>query len=552
MLDARLGDTAPGFLFDVVDVEAVVAAVVQSTGAGDRLLFAGLRGGDLVVARFTLDGALDPDFGMGGIEVTDFGAAFSASAMAIRTIAGEARIVVAGSQAGDLLVARFKEDGGLDPTFNSDGIAITDLGANQSAAAVAATTTAEMIIAGTLGSDLVLVRYDTAGVPDPTFDGDGIAILDSGGIDRAAAVAVVPGDAVVLLGTSDQNFVVARFSNTGMLDPAFGVGGLMFVDFGGDDQASAMLVDAAPDVFVAGTSDGDFALAKLSAAGLFDLSFGVGGRVRVDLGSPAELTGLAFNSGGIVALGDGVEAALMRFAPSGAVDAAFGMGGLAIFSAAGTEFHPATAIGLGDQVVFTSSTRPSAADAEQHGGPATATASSTPTNTRTTRTRTATNTATPSATRTSTPTTTPAPNGAGCDDPIDCMSGNSVDDTCCLVPACDPGQSLRRARQRRRVRGHRGTRPDIVAWRTAARACQPPERRRRGGPATAAPGVTRIGFARSRSQERSSRRLAVRPSRGSAERTHRPPDRQPPDPQQPLRGGSSGRVSTGRYGQRHL
>jgi hypothetical protein len=131
----------------------------------------------------------------------------------------------------------------------------------------------------------------------------------------------------------------------------------MFVDFGGADQASALLVDAAQNLFVAGTSDGDFALAKLLAGGSFDLTFGAGGRVRVDLGSPAELTGLAFNSGGIVALGErGIEAALMRFTASGAVDPSFGMAGLAIFSAAGTEFHPATAIGLDDQVIFTGGT----------------------------------------------------------------------------------------------------------------------------------------------------------------------------------------------------
>jgi hypothetical protein len=164
--------------------------------------------------------------------------------------------------------------------------------------------------------------------------------------------------------------------------------------------------------------------------------------VRVDLGSPAELTGLAFTGGGIVALGRlGLAAALVRFTPSGAADGSFGMGGLAIFTASGTEFHPATAIGLDDQVIFTGGTT-QVPPTPTHTPTPSPSATATPTNTRTaTQTRTATNTASPSATRTITPTATPAPNGAGCDERTDCVSGNCVDDTCCIDPACNPGQS---------------------------------------------------------------------------------------------------------------
>jgi len=49
-----------------------------------------------------------------------------------------------------------------------------------------------------------------------------------------------------------------------------------------------------------------------------------------------------------------------------------------------------------------------------------------------------------------TDTPTPAPNGAGCDAPTDCISGNCVDDTCCADLSCPPGQSCG-------VPGHAGT-----------------------------------------------------------------------------------------------
>ncbi len=70
----------------------------------------------------------------------------------------------------------------------------------------------------------------------------------------------------------------------------------------------------------------------------------------------------------------------------------------------------------------------------------TATATSTPTSTPS-HTPTSTLTNTPTATPTATPTGTGVPDGGACDDPADCMSGNCVDDVCCIAASCPPGQS---------------------------------------------------------------------------------------------------------------
>lgn len=70
----------------------------------------------------------------------------------------------------------------------------------------------------------------------------------------------------------------------------------------------------------------------------------------------------------------------------------------------------------------------------------TATVTNTPTSTPT-QTPTDTRTDTPTMTPTATPTSTGSPNGGACDDSMDCMSGNCVDDTCCADPSCPPGQS---------------------------------------------------------------------------------------------------------------
>jgi len=58
-----------------------------------------------------------------------------------------------------------------------------------------------------------------------------------------------------------------------------------------------------------------------------------------------------------------------------------------------------------------------------------------------TPTPTVTDTATVTETPTVTPTNTPVPDGGGCDDPTDCVSGNCIDDTCCAEASCPAGQS---------------------------------------------------------------------------------------------------------------
>jgi hypothetical protein len=58
-----------------------------------------------------------------------------------------------------------------------------------------------------------------------------------------------------------------------------------------------------------------------------------------------------------------------------------------------------------------------------------------------TATPTDTPTATPTATPSATPTGTKIPEGGACDDPLDCVTGNCVDDVCCDTACDQPGQA---------------------------------------------------------------------------------------------------------------
>lgn len=74
----------------------------------------------------------------------------------------------------------------------------------------------------------------------------------------------------------------------GSLDPCFGTGGKITTDFAGsDDRGSALSVDAQGRILVAGsagtsTQGNNFALARYTASGALDSTFGTGGKATID------------------------------------------------------------------------------------------------------------------------------------------------------------------------------------------------------------------------------------------------------------------------------
>jgi uncharacterized delta-60 repeat protein len=115
----------------------------------------------------TAAGGLDPSFGLGGKVLTRFGSADArANAVAIQA---DGRIIVAGqlSPDGMLALARYDVDGTLDPAFGVAGKVTTDITAP--GFAVAIQSDGKIVVAGG-----VLLRYNTNGTPDATFGGDGV------------------------------------------------------------------------------------------------------------------------------------------------------------------------------------------------------------------------------------------------------------------------------------------------------------------------------------------------------------------------------------------
>ncbi len=167
-------------------------------------------------AAVAAPGDLDPSFGSSGKVTTDFGGSDAASAVAIQT---DGRIVAAGrSGSGDFALARYNVDGSLDPTFGSSGMVMTDFGGSDAASAVAIQPDGRIVTAGRSGSgDFALARYNADGSLDPSFGSGGKVTTDFGGFDLALGVALQSDGKIVAAGQggSSFDFALARYNADG-------------------------------------------------------------------------------------------------------------------------------------------------------------------------------------------------------------------------------------------------------------------------------------------------------------------------------------------------
>src|SRR5881227_267102 len=204
---------------------------------------------DFALARYNSDGSLDTTFGNGGTVMTDY-FGFEDDVFSV-LIQPDGKIVAVGSANNpatfyDFAAVRYLSNGTLDTTFGVAGKVHTDFG------------------------DQNFDRARSAALqPDGRIVAAGFAISQNGGV---------------------QNFAVARYTSNGVLDTNFSRDGLTQIDFGNCCQsANKVLVQSDGKIVTVGyanteDSDSDFLLARLTPTGALDPTFGAGGKVRTSFG----------------------------------------------------------------------------------------------------------------------------------------------------------------------------------------------------------------------------------------------------------------------------
>jgi uncharacterized delta-60 repeat protein len=192
----------------------IVVAGVGTTGSGFPFF---------ALARYNVDGSLDSTFDTDGKVASMFAVGSYGLSVALQS---DGKILVAGfNNTGSdhhFALARYNTNGSLDSTFDMDGIVTTLIMSNCEARSVTVQSDGKIMVTGYSNTgnnyDITLARYNQNGGLDSTYDGDGIVTTDIGGtIDLAYSMAIQSDGKIVVAGSVgpslSRHFVVARYNN---------------------------------------------------------------------------------------------------------------------------------------------------------------------------------------------------------------------------------------------------------------------------------------------------------------------------------------------------
>lgn len=237
--------------------------------------------------------------------------------------------------------------GVLDPSFGNGGVVQSAFRGYSGAQDLIVLADGRILVGGTVSDDDGqrggLVRYLPDGTLDRTFGIDGLAtdpVTEGPGrqgvafhdMERAPDGSIVAIGCIGIIPPCDWS--IARYSADGVLDASFGEGGVVAIARRGPPpSALGVAADGSVILVARALSDdfGDYLVTKLTPSGALDPSFGGGGEVRVDVGEDVAESVLLQPDGKIVVGGCTGEAfTLLRLRSDGSLDAGFGRGGVSV------------------------------------------------------------------------------------------------------------------------------------------------------------------------------------------------------------------------------
>lgn len=232
--------------------------------------------GAFVVAKYTSSGLLNSQFGEGGKVTTTFG--LTNAGINKILVQDNGAIVAAGhsSTSGtnfSLALARYTSGGALDANFGNGGVVQTPIGKFDDIRDLAQQVDGKLVAVGSSEVNnkvqVVMARYTTAGQLDESFGQAGKVITDLGGLDQAAQSVLVQDDGKLVIAgiyapRGPSEFFLARYSTTGQFDRDFGTDGwthtLVSPNFGSGANSVALLPSG--KFLAAGGNGIDFALTR--------------------------------------------------------------------------------------------------------------------------------------------------------------------------------------------------------------------------------------------------------------------------------------------------
>ena len=312
--------------------------------ANGKILVAGVSNSQFALARYNSDGSLDTSFSGDGKVTTNFGSEYYYVSANAVTVLANGKILVAGtsgaSSDSNFTLIRYNANGSLDTSFDSDGIVITNTASTLDYGySVAVQANGKILLAGTSNNyddrqyEFALLRYNSNGSLDTSFDGDGIVLTDFGANNYGIGYSVTTqADGKILVaGTSEEDFALVRYNSNGSLDTGFDGDGKVTTDLGSiSDSGRSVTIQNDGKILIAGYSNNganiDFALVRYNSDGSLDASFDGDGKVFTPVTSYDDY-GFSVTvqaDGKILAAGSTGDFALVRYNSDGSLDSTFG------------------------------------------------------------------------------------------------------------------------------------------------------------------------------------------------------------------------------------
>lgn len=258
-----------------------------------------------VLARYNANGTLDTTFGGGHhptgiVEMNLTAGDDQTSGLQIQPWDGKI-IVVGHTQTGIATIARFNTNGTPDSTFGSVGFVYCGTpGAIDGENALALQPLDhKIVVVGVTGPQLLVLRYNSDGSPDTSFNGTGI--LATGPLDGAGGIVLQSDGSIVVAGRASGQAAMTRITSTGAVDTSFGSNGTFLISGLSYLTGLAIHPNTGGEFDVAGglvTPNYDWpgAVARVQANGSLDTSFGANAGLSSYLTPPPQTYVLQFNA----------------------------------------------------------------------------------------------------------------------------------------------------------------------------------------------------------------------------------------------------------------
>lgn len=294
-VDTSFGFDQQGISFVYIDRERDVRVCTISQLSDGKILVLGgihdldISSGNVVVVRFTSNGQVDSSFALDGVLLT--APLIGAYEVNTGAVLPDNKILVAGNYyeysgaTPKTFLIRYLPDGGLDPTFGTNGTVIGPFSASLvfQTKALALQSDGRIVLCGSTGNgsskNSAVGRLNANGIKDNTFSGDGVVWISTGPFMETANALAVQNDGKIVVAASYDNsndinesdLVLIRLKVNGTLDSTFSENGHTVTELPGDNEPNALVITPDGHYVVAGFSEDDYLVIKYLSALKVDL-----------------------------------------------------------------------------------------------------------------------------------------------------------------------------------------------------------------------------------------------------------------------------------------